>query len=416
MKRMVHEMTQEGNERERALHNLSEIFRVMVKSVTADTANTLAPGEIGIDFDEWTIYAKHPITDEIITPNSLAYLRSILKKYDIETGELSADKISGFRVYTSVDQLPQLGHIQLTVDSIIRQMAVPSLFIGIISHDNPDMIQIPSHSGILEIIKLDEQYVSLMYTDQETSKKYDGIYDYEQRLFGGWSSSNISDTAPGSDITVDDETITITTDTEIKDLSIVTIRTPEKLVTPIYVKVNGIGPFELLNINGNVITETVPANKIIMLMYDEFRHAWILLRDNQSSDQALIETMSNRIKILNDVVINQNNIIDGLNQNLQQFKQSTSQDLQTIWDAINTIKENPIGIHHMISTYIATEPIPQLIPIDSFDSTRNALIVNLGQTVLREGIDYDIIDNQLKLKNIILLPNTTLHFVIIDAN
>lgn len=416
MKRMVHEMTQEGNERERALQHLSEIFRVMVKSVTADTANTLAPGELGVDFDEWTIYAKHPITNEIITPNSLAYLRSILEKYDVETGELSADKISGFRVYTDINQLPQLGHIQLTVDSIIRQMAVPSLFIGIITHDNPDMIQIPTNSGILEIIKLDEQFVSLMYTDQKTSKKYDGIYDYEQRLFGGWVSNNISDTTPGGDITINDGNITIVTDTEIKDLSVVTIRTPEKLVPPIYVKVNDIGPYPLSDYNGNDIAETIPANKIIMLMYNDFNHSWILLKDNQSSDQTMVEIMSKRIDTLKDLVFKQDAEINELDQELLQFKQATTQNLQSIWNEINSMNDRPIKIRSTSALYIAVEPIPQLIPIESFDSSKHALIVNLGQTVLCEGIDYDIIDNHLKLKHITLRPNTIIHFTIIAAN
>lgn len=383
-----HPLTESGRHAEEILHFLDGIFRLIAKPVDADSLQDLAPGEIGIDYDQWTIYAKSPYSGEIITPNSIAHLRTILSKFNEKTKELNADLIGNVRIYTNINQLPPLYGIEMTIDSIIRQMVYPSILVSYMKPDNPEVVGLPTDSGILTIIKMSEEHVSVKFNDSITSATYIGMYDSVQRLFIKWSSDYGSGTV-GTTMDVFDGDVHVTTTHEITDLVTLTCRNPEEVPPKANIFVNGTKYGYLLKMNGSVNDAPISENSIIMLTFDKSNESWRYSDTSVSSSMITSAILTDRVADLEKSVDNLINKLD---------------NIEGISAKLNVIS----------SLYVVPDDVPTEIPVENFISGTDLLIVNLMQTILRNDLDYVINDNNtITMTDITLLPKTILQFIVI---
>lgn len=273
---------------------LSDIFRVIVKDITSDEdKENLAPGEIGVSYTEGSFYIKNPYTGELFCPNSLSHLQQILAKYNPTTGKLNSDTVNGMKLYTSMTQLSELG-ISLTADTVIRQMAVPSIFIGSIEYTNFAVLQYPSQSGLLVVIKLTESFATATFYDYTTNTTYDGLYNASKHLLEGWfvrpghgilaETTNTGDRINATSSVVDD----------YHDLDIITLRVTDVINPEAVLSVNGREYLPIIDVSGNLLADPVGANIIMMVVYDDARKSWVLCPPTTSTQAIINRIMSDR--------------------------------------------------------------------------------------------------------------------------
>ena len=99
--------------------------------------------------------------------------------------------------------------------------------------------------------------------------------------------------------------------------------------------------------------------------------------------------------------------------------EDATNDLRSYIDQeIQNIKSNPGKIETKLSTFTATTDGAYSITIKDFNAQADKLIVNYNQTVLREGIDYDINKdiNGITMKSFNLKTGDILQFMVIKQN
>ena len=347
---------------EQQMQMLADIFRIILKEINSDEdKEKLAPGELGISYNEGAFYVRDPHTGELFCPNSLTNIKQILNNYDPNTGKLNADSVNHIRFYTSVSQLPQIG-ITMDADTVIRQMAVPSVLFAPIAYENYETLNFPSEMGLLTVIKVNEAYVQATFSDLVHNVMYDGIYDANRHLFDGWLSRGTN--TSGSDIgetTTGGTTINVTYGKPVTDLSIITIRVTEEILPGAKISVDGTTALPIVDHTGQPLAEAIPANTIIMLAYDDHKKVWI-------------------------------------------YCNPAVTDVQTIVNQILGSRITSVAVVPEKSGYLYTvqDPNATTIAINGFDNSTDDLVVNYGQTILRPGIDYVFVTGQ---KNVIQIIN-----------
>ena len=419
---------------------LASIFRLTVKEIVCDEdKEKLAPGEIGINYVNGTFYVRNPHNGKLFTPNSLEHIKLILSKFDPTNNILNADIISGIRVYNNLNQLEYLG-VDFTPDSVIRQMISPSIFIGPIEYTNNIALGWPSNYGMLLVYKGDDEHTIIKYFDTNSYVSYDGKYNRHIHLFEGWglSGNNISntfvETVGGGDST------SAFFEGLLDDLSVITVRISETLNPGATIDINNIGPLQIVDVNGEPISYHIEANNIIMLIYDKNESRWILLKSTDTAILTLIQILNGRINTLDTTIHDEfSKQIDSLYEHIEELNKSIREDFtESINQLGNTLRDEmrktftdfnekltnldnkfstrPGNIDALIVNYTAiSDNITEIAVIDGFVGTYDKLIVNYGQTILRQGIDYNITeDNGIILKNnITLAKDDVVQFIIL---
>lgn len=449
------------SERERTLNTLRNIFRLIAQSVTPETAkDKLSPGEIGIDYDNLTIYSKHPITNEIVTPNSLAYLKKILEKFDPESGILQADKVKNMTFYQSIYDVGYISGYTLTVDTIVRQMKYPSIMNCIVEAENKKLMGIPSDKGILYICKLSESDVFAYFNDSATSTFYTGKYDRNLHLFLGWKnndsvSENTESIGDESVEVIDGVLVKITLQTEyIDDMHSVRFRTPLPIYPGAVATFNGGPTFPIVMLDGSPLAKQIDENNIIILIYDDIgkrclytgidtsiaESLLLILKSRIDTNSSKIENISNSISAIYNKIsaieaaiaeINDiNSAIDEINTSLsevrmfistidewkdriERFEEEVSQQFIDITNTISSLTRNSLPFDIKTEIYsVESYSDGEIIPLSRFNPNTDFLTVNYMQAVLRDGIDYIRVENGIRLLKISPRTGTKIVFTI----
>lgn len=384
---------------------LSDIFRVILKEITCDEdKEKLAPGEMGINYDEGSLYVRDPHTGELFCPNSIAHLKQILSKYDPVTNILNADRVSGVRFYSSISQLDQLG-ISLSADSIVRQMEYPSVLMASVEYENYDKLGFPSESGTMLVYKVDPEFVTATFYDNRSYTLYNGKYNSFTHVLEGWSvssgfDSDYIETEGGGD------NATIRSDRVLRDLDLLVVRVTEALNPGATITYNDSAPMPIILPNGNPLKTTIEANNIIMLLYDEQKKSWIYLTNSESS-------MSTIVAMLNDR-------INAVRHELAEYKQYMDRHIGNLRDYIDNqianISALPGNIVTKTSIYTAAvDSVDTINHVADFVPDVDKLIVNYNQTLLRPDIDYTVEAETggIQLKGFTLAKGEILQFIVI---
>ena len=359
---------------------LSDIFRIIVKEIVTDEdKEKLAPGEIGVSYLEGSFYIRNPHTGELFSPNSVEHIKQILNNYNPVTGELNADRVNHIRFYTNISQLTQIG-ISLDTDTVIRQMTMPSVLYAPISYENYEMLKYPASKGLLSVIKINEEYVKVSFSDLINNLEYDGIYDSERHLFMGWlvsgtqsGDSNMGQTTTGG------TTVNITYGKPISDLDIITVRVTDEILPGAKISVDGQTALPLVDKSGSPLEESIPANTIIMLVYDGTKNVWV-------------------------------------------YCDPSTDDVQSIVNQILAGRVTNVTVTPVVSNYLYTVQTDGTTAIDitGYDKNSDVLFINYGQTILRQGVDFTLdntISNRINIiNNINLKAGDQLFFQIVHFN
>lgn len=358
---------------------LADIFRVLVKEIRSDEdKEKLAPGELGISYVEGCFYIKDPYTGELFSPNSVQMIKQIMNNYNPVTGEFNADRVNHIRFYTSISQLTQIG-ISLDADTIIRQMTIPSVLYAPITYENYDKLMFPSEKGLMTVVKISEEFVRCSYSDLANHVEYDGIYNSEKHLFEGWLVRGSNTENDNGDTTSGGTTINIEYGKPYYDMTVIVVRVNYDILPGAMVSVDGKTALPLVDVDGNPLAETIPANTIIMLIYDDKRKAWI-------------------------------------------YCNPLTDDVQSIINKILADRITGVTVTPGVSGYLYTVPVDNTtsIFVNGFNKNTDILFVNFGQTLLRPDIDYRFDDTAVNMihiiNNIKLIAGETLYFQIVKFN
>ena len=59
---------------------LSDIFRIMLHEITSeDDCKDLAPGEMGVDYGDGSLYIRNPHTGALFSPNNMKEINPVLE-------------------------------------------------------------------------------------------------------------------------------------------------------------------------------------------------------------------------------------------------------------------------------------------------------------------------------------------------
>lgn len=386
---------------------LSEIFRIIVKEIRSDEdKEKLAPGEMGISYTEGSFYIRNPHTGELFSPNSTAFINQILSKYDPKTNKLNADLVSNIRVYSSINQLTQLG-ITLSADSIIRQMEYPGFLMASIEYSNYAIMGFPSDAGIMIVCKISPEFVYTIYFDSNTSNVYDGRYNRFKHMFDGWVlGSSVNNEYTETDGTGDH--VTIRNEDELTDLKMFTVRVTNDIYPGADLSYNGGEAFPIIYADGSPLNSTISANNIIMLIYDDARKSWILVQSNESTVSASLDIVTNRMELVKKET----------DETLNEYKQSLNvmeENVKNLNQEIQTLKTRPGNIEAHVSTFTAETNDTKLIgPVEDFVVGVDKIIINYNQTILRPGIDYAFDESdQIQLLRFGLNAGDVLQFIVL---
>lgn len=450
---------------------LARIFRIILKEITCeDDIKDLAPGEMGIDYRDGSLYVRNPHNGKIFSPNNITFIKSILNKFDPKLDILNADRVANITFYSRLGELDKLP-IEYTPDTVIRQMHAPAVLFSDIQYENYKELGWPSNRGMCLVYKTDEEHVMIRYYDSRTYLTYEGRYNQYKHLFEGWAiaggcmDSTFDETHGGGDTT------SIYINKELRDLMVVTVRVTETLNPGATISVDHREPQPIVMQNGEPLSHEIAADNIIMLIYDEPNMSWILVESTESAVLVTLSIVNNRMNQFHDEFnkfrddtdmrfISLGNYIDEgfrqvnnsigtlRNECVQSFQQirqdlaKTADELATkIENSVKTLesemtkkiedtrekfqnevkrldslaKDKLIGITATVYNYTATEDgITAIETIDDFDGSVDQLVVNYGQTLLRIGIDYTIKDNGIVLTNdVAISAGDIIQFIII---
>lgn len=382
---------------------LSEIFRIIVKEITCDEDKfNLAPGEIGINYDEGCFYVKDPHTGELFCPNSVSHVKQILSKFNTENNTLNADYVSGIRFYSNISQLTQLG-ISLSADSIIRQMEYPAILMSPVEYENFSQLGMPSDSGMIIVHKISPEFVRATYYDNHTMAAYEGQYNPFRQFFEGWSVTDVEstyvETVGGGD------KASITLDALPNDMDIIAVRVTQDLNAGATLAVNGGVYLPIYTMLGEPLGTTITANNIIMLIYDKQESRWILADSSTSSTASVVTILNERLEATTTKL---DRAIKDYQERLAALSKQTDQQ-------IAALKVRPGVINDVISTWTCTSNnVDTISAVTGFDAKYDKLIINYKQTIMRNGIDYIIEDGgSIVFKEIRFSEGDILQFIVI---
>ena len=275
---------------------LSNIFRIIAREITNDDDKVkLAPGELGMDYTNGMIYVRNPHTGNLVSPNNIEGIDTILSKLD-SAGHLSAEYMNGVAFYRDVADLPTAVP-SVTPDTILSHMTItPAIFIGAIESSTAAW---PSTKGVLSIYKFDAKTVEIHYFDLVNYAEYTGRYDSNVERFDGWSKT--SDAGP---YVVSDETDAYDLDLPIgiEDLSTFTMKVPNGMRAGATIALNGGTARPVVDSDGAPLAYNIGENNTIMLLYDEYYDAWVLRDAGESASLAGVDVMQRRVSALNQDV------------------------------------------------------------------------------------------------------------------
>lgn len=326
---------------------LADIFRIIVKEIRSDEdKEKLAPGEMGISYIEGSFYIRDPHTGELFSPNSVEHIKQILNNYNPVTGELNADRVNHIRFYTSLSQLTQIG-ISLDADTAIRQMTVPSVMYAPVEYENYESMNFPSQKGLFTVVKVNEEFVQCSFSDLIHNLEYDGIYNSEKHLFESWIPRGSRDLTDMGETTTGGTVINISYGKDYYDMTVITVRVNEDILPGAMISVDGKTALPLVMVDGSPLDFTIPANTIIMLVYDDKRKVWVYC--NPATD-----------------------------------------DVQSIINQILASRVSNVSVTPSVTGYLYTvqQEGVETITITNYNKNTDILMVNYGQTMLRQGIDY----------------------------
>ena len=355
---------------------LSDIFRIIVKEIATDEdKEKLAPGELGISYAEGAFYVRDPYTGNLFSPNSIAHIKQILNNYDEVTGKFNADSVNHIRFYTSTAQLTQIG-ITLDADTVIRQMVSPSVLYAPIAYENYEQLGFPSEKGVMVVIKINEEYVKASFSDLVHHNEYDGLYNSEKHLLEGWAASGTNTSTDIGETITGGTTVNITYGKQFYDMMVLTVRVNQDILPGAKISVDGTTALPLVDDNYQPLTEIIPANTIIMLVYDEKKRVWI-------------------------------------------YCDPTTDDVQSIINKILSSRITNVSVLPAAGGYLytVTKEGVESITVTGFNRNTDLLFVNYGQTILQPMVDYvfdEASNNVIKMANGITLGvGDTIYFHII---
>ena len=282
---------------------LSDIFRIMLHEITSeDDCKDLAPGEMGVDYGDGTLYIRNPHTGALFSPNNMKEINPVLehmvpgRKYQ-SVKELNADLVNHISFYTNTVQLDKLGRsLWYTPDSLIRQMHKPAVFMGKIAIDEYRAYGWPSISCYCICFKTDEENVLIMCYDNLTHVLYSGNYDSAQHMFKGWINNTGIDanycvaTGDQNNIEIIIENIQV-----IKDLTSVMVNLPNGMNPNAKIMANNDGIWrDIVDTSGSPIGTEVGSNNSIMLIYDKVTGRWILLDPTENVTRVMLDIVQSR--------------------------------------------------------------------------------------------------------------------------
>lgn len=378
---------------------LSDIFRLVLKEIKTDEdKESLAPGEVGVSYNNGCFYVRNPYTGEIFSPNSLDHITQILSKYDEGTNILNADKVSGIKVYSSIAQIPQLPQ-NMSADTIIRQMEYPSILIAEIKQDTPDSFGFPGGYGVLTVTKMSPTIVTANFYDYRTYVNYEGRYNPFLMELEGWSHTGSMVNAEYTESVTSGNTVNISVLKPIDDLSVLVVKVLSDIPANSYVNVNEMGPLPLIDMSGEPIGYSITSNNIIMLIYDKARTSWILTEFTKSSLVSIMQIMNDRLTTMRS--------------EFDTFKQQTATKFTELRDYVDTELKKPATIVPIQFVYHATNSTDNIPALENFVVGLDHLIINYHQTILHEGNDYSFdSDNSIRF-NFTIPAGDDVHFVII---
>lgn len=272
---------------------LSDIFRIIVKTIKSDSdKEKLAPGELGIDYDEGCFYIKNPYTGKLFTPNSLAHINQILSKYTSNGNILNADTVGGIHFYTSLTQLTQIG-TDLTADTAIRQMGYPGLLYAPVNYANYSVLGYPSNDGVILVFKISPEATVAYYYDNHSLNLFLGRYDGNTQQLMSWQSTSDPDSiyaeSAGTSLAV-----TAVTHSDISDMSVITLKLTNDVSIGATLSVNNSAPHPITTMTGEPLSETIELNTRIMLIFDQFNGKWRIVSDRYTASTAVVALIRER--------------------------------------------------------------------------------------------------------------------------
>lgn len=386
---------------------LSKIFRFIPKEInTSQDRDKLAPGELGINYKTGEIWVRNPHTGKIFCPNSVEFWKSISKKYNPRTQILNADTVRGITFYTDLIELEH-ADTSYTPDTVIRQMWAPAILYAPVQFDNFEGLNWPSNSGMVYVVKIAEENVIIRYYADNSNLEYEGRYNRAKHLFEGWVLSSGSPDDYFSETEGGGDTTNITINNELKDLMCVIIHVTEELYPGATISVNGGDPKPIIFQNGLPLDTEIVANTTIMLIYDALRDAWILMDSTDSASAVILRIALERVA---DALKNVNQSVGDMEKHVQEKMDEIDRrinarllELSEKYDRLlenmsNTIITRPGNLVPIISYYEAVHDDVKVIDtIEDFDGSVDKLLVNYGQTILRNGLDYSITGNGITL-------------------
>ena len=139
-----------------------------------------------------------------------------------------------------------------------------------------------------------------------------------------------------------------------------------------------------------------------MLIYDEPEERWVLLESSDAAVQYQLRILRDRVAALEDKLSN----------SVTDMSKEFNEKLDRIIDMINT---RPGNIDARTSVVIVdADNTTHIGPINDFQSGLDKLVVNYGQTLLREGIDYVVSNDGIDLlNNVTLKTGDVVQFIVL---
>jgi len=412
---------------------LSDIFRIILPEVMSEAdGQKLAPGELGINYKDGTLVIRNPHTGELFSPNSLKYLQPILNKYNYSKDILNADTVDGVTIYSRLTQLDDVG-INFTPDTVLRQMHHPAILFAPVTYENYEQLNWPSDNGICVAYKSDEGHVFIRYYDNNACAAYEGRYNYIKQMFEGWADISghgiFAETINGG-LMADIRHKPYTGD--LPDLSVITVRVTNPLFPGAKLSYNNGEYMPIVDTSGEPLAITIAPNNIIMLVYDKQNSNWVLLRSTDSALQTTVSMLSERLRMFREEATREIiELRDYIDEKIQNNADDLEAALKSYTDnAVNTavtaienkydplidrLDKKPGNIISIVQNMeIIDDNVTEISNITGFNGGIDKIIVNYGQTMLRPSIDYTVSNNDVILKNnIVLNSGDKIQFIIL---
>lgn len=372
------------------LQKFSDIFSFWIRKIKDGEEDTVEAGELCIrplaNNEGAILYWRDPETGELITPNTLEDLEIILNHFNKEDGTMSADLIGGIRFYTNIFDLPVDDGVNLTPDTVISHMVDKSIMISPINFpDDYKVVNYPTPNGLLTITKMSNGVVRAEFTDAASSNTWTGVYNAETHEFIRWQ---LSEDVNANYITLSGDPYKVRgdSDTPVTDFEVWNIKTPDFTVQPdATMQINESEYLPFIEIDGTPISESVPANSIIMVTYDSYRKSWVRLTEDRSIASQLMQIMSIRLS-------SQTGDLTTLINETKQFIEDTKDTMGAMKDRIEELERGPARIIYTSFVIPITDENSAAISLTTDQATvgLDIILINLEQTILQLGVDYTL--------------------------